>query len=164
MGLDYYYKNSEIETQKTVFAQQLLKAIELGKPMVIHTRDADDDCYEIMTKLVPPDWKIHVHCFTSSLPFAQKLLDFFPNLRFGFTGVVTFNNADDVRNVVKAVPLDRILLETDGPFLAPIPFRGKSATSAMIPWIAKAIAELKEVDIEEVFKVARKNTTFIYGF
>lgn len=163
MGLDYHYNNSPPDIQKEVFERQLKKAIELKKPLVIHTREAEDDTYSIMTRVVPEDWPIHIHCFTSSLEFSKKLLSHFSNVYFGFTGVITFKNAEDVREVVKHVPIERILLETDGPFLAPIPYRGKVATSGMIPKIAEKIAEVKGIPVEEVYKHARINTTSVYG-
>ena len=163
MGLDYHYNQSPPEVQREVFARQLRTAVSIGKPMIIHTREAEDDTFEIMTANVPQDWKIHIHCFTSSLAFAQKLMDHFPNLVIGFTGVVTFGNAQDVQNVVSNVPIERIILETDGPFLAPVPFRGMPATSGMIPKIAEKIAELKKVPVEDVYRHARENTSKIYS-
>lgn len=163
MGLDYHYTFSEPDVQKAVFERQIKNALQLKKPLVIHTREAEDDTYDIMTRVIPKDWPIHVHCFTSSLAFSQRLLAHFSNLYIGFTGVITFNNAADIREVVKSVPLERILLETDGPYLAPIPFRGKVATSGMIPKIAEKIAMIKEVDVEKVYEVARMNTKAVYG-
>jgi len=163
MGLDYHYNQSPPDIQRDVFARQLKMAVSLGKPMIIHTREAEEDTFAIMTANVPAEWKIHVHCFTSSLEFAKRLMQHFPNLVFGFTGVVTFGNAQDVQNVVANVPIERIVLETDGPFLAPVPFRGIPATSGMIPMIADKIAELKDVDVSEVYKHARANTERIYS-
>lgn len=163
MGLDYHYNQSPPEVQRTVFARQLQQAVSLGKPMIIHTREAENDTFEIMVANVPVDWKIHIHCFTSSLEFGQRLMAHFPNLVLGFTGVVTFGNAQDVQNVVANVPLERMVLETDGPFLAPAPFRGMPATSGMIPKIADKIAELKGVDVALVYRAARENTTKIYS-
>jgi len=163
MGLDYHYNQSPPDVQRAVFARQLQRAVSLGKPMIIHTREAEDDSFAIMSEHVPREWKIHVHCFTSSLQFAQRLMEHFPNLVFGFTGVVTFGNAQDVQSVVQSVPLERMVLETDGPFLAPVPFRGLPATSGMIPKIADKIAELKGVDVGEVYRAARANTERIYS-
>jgi TatD DNase family protein len=163
MGLDYHYNQSPPDIQRQVFARQLQRAVELGKPLIIHTREAEDDTFKILTENVPSDWKIHIHCFTSSLAFAQRLMEHFPNLVLGFTGVVTFGNAQDVQNVVANTPLERMVLETDGPFLAPTPFRGMPATSGMIPKIAEKIAALKSVDVAEVYRHARANTTKIYS-
>lgn len=163
MGLDYYYKYSQPEIQKAVFERQIKRALELKKPLMIHTREAEDDTFQILTSLVPSDYPIHIHCFTSSLEFAKKLMNHFSNLYFGFTGIVTFKTADNVKEVVRNVPLERILLETDGPFLAPVPYRGKVATSGMIPKIVAEIAKLKSVSEEEVYRQTRINTTNIYG-
>lgn len=163
MGLDYHYNQSPPDIQKQVFARQLQCAVELGKPLIIHTREAEDDTLRILTEHVPSDWNIHIHCFTSSLTFAQQLMQHFPNLVLGFTGVITFGNAKDVQNVVSNTPLERMVLETDGPFLAPTPFRGLPATSGMIPKIADKIAEIKSVDVAEVYRHARANTKRIYG-
>eukprot|EP01089_Gocevia_fonbrunei_P020449 TRINITY_DN7633_c0_g1_i2.p1 TRINITY_DN7633_c0_g1~~TRINITY_DN7633_c0_g1_i2.p1 ORF type:complete len:194 (+),score=29.73 TRINITY_DN7633_c0_g1_i2:41-583(+) len=163
IGLDYHYDLSDRETQKKVFSQQISKAIELKKPLVIHTREAEEDTYTIMKELVPKDWNIHIHCFTSSKPFAEKLLSEWDNLFIGFTGVITFGTAQNVRDVCKIVPLDRFLLETDGPYMAPTPFRGKTCHSGHIPYIAKKIAEVKEIPIEKVFEEALKNTKRMYG-
>jgi TatD DNase family protein len=87
-------------------------AVQLGKPLIVHTRDAEEDTYELMTKMLPKDHKIHVHCFTGTIPFAKKLMDHFDNLWFGFTGAITFKSAVKNRETVKFVPLERILLET----------------------------------------------------
>lgn len=163
MGLDYHYNQSPPDVQREVFARQLRTAVSIGKPMIIHTREAEDDTFAIMTANVPADWKIHIHCFTSSLEFAQKLMKHFPNLVIGFTGVITFGNAQDVQNVVANVPIERIILETDGPFLAPTPFRGMPATSGMISKIADKIATIKSVPVADVYRHARENTTKIYS-
>lgn len=163
MGLDYHYNQSPPDVQREVFARQLRTAVSIGKPMIIHTREAEDDTFAIMTANVPVDWKIHIHCFTSSLEFAQKLMKHFPNLVIGFTGVITFGNAQDVQNVVANVPIERIILETDGPFLAPTPFRGMPATSGMIPKIADKIAAIKSVPVADVYRHARENTNKIYS-
>lgn len=162
-GLDFHYNLSPPDTQREIFARQLKAAVSIGKPLIIHTREAEEDTYNILTSIVPSDWKIHVHCFTSSLGFAQKLMNHYSNLVFGFTGVVTFNNAKEVQQVVSFVPLERLVLETDGPYLAPAPFRGLTATSGMIPKIADKIAELKKCQVSEVYQHARQNTTKIYS-
>ncbi|MDB5103601.1 MAG: hydrolase, TatD family protein [Fibrobacteres bacterium] len=163
IGLDYHYNMSPPEVQREVFARQIRMGVEHGKPLIIHTREAEADTLEVMRREAPRDWKIHVHCFTSSPDMAGKLLEAFPNLCLGFTGIVTFKNAQELQEVAKATPLDRLLLETDGPYLAPIPFRGKPAHPGHIPFIARKIAELKETDVEAVFAAARENTRRIYG-
>lgn len=163
IGLDYHYNMSPPEIQRQVFARQIRLGVEHGKPLIIHTREAEADTLELMLREAPPDWKIHVHCFTSSPDMADKLLAAFPNLCLGLTGIVTFKNAQELQEVAKATPLERLLLETDGPYLAPIPYRGKPAHPGHIPYIAMKIAELKGVQVGVVYAAARENTRRIYG-
>ena len=157
------------EQQQFVFKEQILLAKELGLPLVVHARDAGDgeaesDCLDIMRKYCDAQQKIHVHCFTGTTSFARELLESFPNLKLGFTGVCTFKNGENVREVVKLTDMDRILLETDGPFMSPTPFRGKVAEPWMVPYIAKVIAEVKrDVTVEDVFEKCRENTRVLYG-
>jgi TatD DNase family protein len=163
IGLDYHYDFSPRGIQREVFARQIRKGVECGKPLIIHTREAEEDTLSIMTAEIPGDWKVHVHCFTSSPDMAEKLLARFPNLCLGFTGIVTFKNALELQSVAVATPLNRILLETDGPYLAPIPHRGKPAHPGHIPLIAQKIAELKGAGLEDVYAAARENTRRVYG-
>eukprot|EP00005_Dracoamoeba_jomungandri_P009612 CAMPEP_0174266930 /NCGR_PEP_ID=MMETSP0439-20130205/31913_1 /TAXON_ID=0 /ORGANISM="Stereomyxa ramosa, Strain Chinc5" /LENGTH=293 /DNA_ID=CAMNT_0015354185 /DNA_START=57 /DNA_END=935 /DNA_ORIENTATION=+ len=143
IGLDYFYNLSDQDTQKRVFKRQLEKAVECKKPIVIHTREAESDTLAFLREIVPKDWRIHIHCFTSSLSLAETLLAEWPNLCIGFTGVVTFKNSEAIREVVGAVPIERMLLETDGPFMAPMPFRGQTCHSGHIPYTAMTIASVK---------------------
>ena len=163
MGLDYFYSHSNREVQKEVFTRQMHRAIQYQKPMIIHTRDAEDDTFEMMTKHIPTNWKIHVHCFTSSNTLCQKLLNHFPNLYIGFTGIITFKNAHALQTTVKQVPLNRILLETDSPYLAPVPHRGKVCHCGYIPLIAEKIASIKEMELSHIFTTIRNNTQEMYG-
>lgn len=163
IGLDYHYTLSPIETQKESFAYQLGLGIQAGKPLVIHTREAEADTLEILRRHVPRDWPVHVHCFTSSLPFAQSLLTEFSRLYLGFTGIITFKNAVDLQEVALHTPLNRLLLETDGPYLAPVPHRGQVAHPGHIPLIAQKLAEIKKVNAAELFAAARQNTRDLYG-
>ena len=163
IGLDYHYDFSPRETQREVFARQIGQGTALGKPLIIHTREAESDTLEILEREAPRDWRIHVHCFTSSPAMAERLLSSFPNLCLGFTGIVTFKNAQELQAVAKATPLDRLLLETDGPYLAPIPHRGQPAHPGHIPLIAAKIAELKGIGTEAVYAAARENTKRVYG-
>jgi len=156
------------EHQQFVFKEQILLAKEMNLPLVVHARDAGDgdaesDCLDIMRKHCDAAQKIHVHCFTGTTSFAQELLQSFPNLKLGFTGVCTFKNGSNVREVVRMTDLNRILLETDGPFMAPVPFRGKVAEPSMVPHIAEIIAKVKKSTVEDVFEVCRENTREVYG-
>jgi len=167
IGLDYHIFEgvdyAQPIEQKKIFEQQMKHAIDVKKPIVIHTREAEEDTFNMMKQYIPKSWKIHVHCYTDSLDFAKKLLSEWDNLYIGFTGVITFKNSKDLQNVAKELPLDKLLLETDGPFMAPIPFRGKTCHPGHIPYIAQQIAELKKVPVEEVYIAARHNTKAMYG-
>jgi len=138
-------------------------AIRLKKPIIIHTREAEKDTFDLMKQFIPKDWKIHVHCFTDSLNFCHQLLQEWENLYIGFTGIITFKNTQNIQGVVKEVPLDKLLLETDGPFMAPEPERGKVCHSGHIPLIVKRIAELKHMPVSQVYESARSNTTKMFG-
>eukprot|EP00735_Rhodelphis_limneticus_P006146 TRINITY_DN18515_c0_g1::TRINITY_DN18515_c0_g1_i1::g.2833::m.2833 TRINITY_DN18515_c0_g1::TRINITY_DN18515_c0_g1_i1::g.2833 ORF type:complete len:293 (-),score=34.77,sp/Q93075/TATD2_HUMAN/40.22/2e-56,TatD_DNase/PF01026.16/6.3e-62 TRINITY_DN18515_c0_g1_i1:729-1607(-) len=163
-GLDFHYNHSPRQVQLDVFVRQMKKAVELRKPLVVHTREAEEDTLRLMKETLPVDHPIHVHCFTDSAQLAQSLLSSFSNLYIGFTGACTFKTATALRETIKtSVPLHRILLETDGPYMAPVPFRGDVANPGHIPYIAKVIAEVKEVPVEKVFEQARENTRCVYG-
>lgn len=170
-GLDFYDKETKGQLQdlgirslqRRVFARQMDLAVSLNKPLIVHTRDAEEDTLELMKNHLPRSHKIHVHCFTSSLTLALALLEHFPNLHLGFTGVITFKNARAQQDVVKAIPLERILLETDGPYMAPVPFRGRVSHPGYVTYVADKIAELKGVPRQEVLLRCRENTRFVYG-
>ena len=138
-------------------------ATELGLPLIVHTREAETDTVAMMKEHLPADARVHVHCFTSSVGMARELLRAFPNLCLGFTGVSTFKNGQDVRDTIKEVPLDRILLETDSPYMAPVPFRGQTCHPAMGERVAHAVAAVHDVAVEEVFARCRENTRRVYG-
>ncbi len=155
--------HSDKEVQKKVFTRQIQKAVALKKPLVVHSRDAEQDTIEIMTKNIPKAHPIHLHCFTGSPEMALALLEAFPNLCIGFTGCITFQSAEDLRAVVKQIPLDRILLETDSPYMAPLPFRGHVCHPGMIPLVGNQVATIKGVTLEEVLDQTRKNAKRVYG-
>ncbi|KAK7144973.1 hypothetical protein R3I94_011154 [Phoxinus phoxinus] len=167
IGLDYSHKNStDSRKQKEVFERQLQLAVTLKKPLVIHCRDADDDLLTIMKKCVPRDYKIHRHCFTNSYSVIEPFLSEFPNLCVGFTGLVTYQRAMEVRDAVKKIPLDRILLETDAPYFLPrqVP---KSVCRFAHPGMGihtlREISVLKGELLSTVLQTVRQNTRHIYG-
>lgn len=170
-GLDYHRLPEAGETeaeykaaQREAFVAQMALARELDLPLIVHTREAEEDTLELMKAHLPRDARVHVHCFTSSAALAKALLEAFPsNLCLGFTGVATFKNGADVREVIAQVPLEKILLETDAPYMAPTPFRGQTAHPAMVPRIATAIATVHGVDESVVFTTCRDNTRRVYG-
>jgi TatD DNase family protein len=156
IGLDYYYDNSPREVQRQAFRKQLQAARERRLPAVIHTRDAEADTLAILQE----EWQDSglpgiIHCFTGTRHFAEEAirLGFF----ISFSGVVTFKKAEDLRATAKALPIEKVLIETDAPFLAPIPYRGKRNEPAYVIETAKAIAELRSLAYEEVGRITSEN-------
>jgi TatD DNase family protein len=149
IGLDYHYNNSPPEAQRLAFEKQLQIACDSDLPVVIHTRDADEDTKAILknfsTKLKR---KGVVHSFTSTLELAEFVLN--EGFHIGFNGIITFKKAENVQEVVKITPADRILFETDSPFLTPVPHRGKENAPFYLPFVAAKIAELKGLNLEEL--------------
>ncbi|KAJ7843124.1 hypothetical protein B0H14DRAFT_3086592 [Mycena olivaceomarginata] len=186
MGLDYHYDNSPRPVQQEVFARQLRCAVRLNKPLTIHTREADADTERILKEIVPKDHKIHIHCFTDSPEFAQRLLDWFPNLYIGITGTRPPPCATCfLLHLLPPAPRLRIVLETDAPYMVPAPIytapgfaaadaKGKKLPlchSGMIPWTAEFVADLLPKggneeggwDAARVMSVARENARAVYG-
>eukprot|EP01134_Creolimax_fragrantissima_P001711 CFRG1711T1 len=151
------------ELQRSVFVDQIKRAVILRVPLVVHTRDAEDDTLTILNKYLPVSHPTHIHCFTSHLSLAQSLLETHTRMYFGFTGAITFKNAHTLRDTVRAIPLNKLLLETDGPYMAPAPFRGQVCLPSMIPYMAKCIADVKGVSINDVLIATRENTRVVYG-
>jgi TatD DNase family protein len=144
IGLDYYYENSSHEDQKFAFREQMKMAAEFGLPVEIHTRDADNDTIEIL-KEFKGSVKGIIHCFTGTQKLADHALDCGYNI--SFSGIVTFKNAGDLREICTNTPLDRMHVETDAPFLAPMPMRGQKNQPDFMLWTADFVAQLKSVDI-----------------
>ncbi|HXH76115.1 MAG TPA: TatD family hydrolase [Bacteriovoracaceae bacterium] len=156
IGLDYHYNNSPPEVQRAAFEMQLQIAVETDLPVVIHTRDADADTMAILKNFSTSlKRKGVVHSFTSSKELAEWVLG--EGFCLGFNGIITFKKAENVQDVVKITPIDRILLETDAPFLTPVPHRGKENAPHYLPFIAAKVAELKGISVEEVMTQAYSN-------
>mmetsp|Transcript_46481 Transcript_46481/g.74499 ORF Transcript_46481/g.74499 Transcript_46481/m.74499 type:complete len:458 (+) Transcript_46481:31-1404(+) len=163
-GLDFHYNKSPQDVQKKVFVEQIEIAKQLDMPLVVHSRKAENDTIEIMKKYCPANKPIHLHCFTDSLEYGKIILTEFPNLCVGFTGSITFRNADKNRNTVKNIPLNRILLETDGPYMSPTPYYKKVSHPGYIPLIAEQVASLHGIrDVNKVLKQCRLNAKSVYG-
>lgn len=154
-GLDYHYSAELAEQQRASFAGHLKLGSELGLPVIVHTRDAREDTLAIMREHADPHTGGVLHCFTESLEMAQAALEL--NFYISFSGIITFKNAEELRDVVRAVPLEKMLIETDSPYLAPVPYRGKQNEPAYVPEVARCIADLKGVRIEEVAEITRDN-------
>lgn len=156
IGLDYYYDNSPREAQRAAFRRQLQAASERRLPAVIHTRDAEDDTLAILAD----EWKDSglpgiIHCFTGTRRLAEEAIKL--GFYISFSGVVTFKKAEGLRDTAKALPIEKVLIETDAPFLAPIPYRGKRNEPAYVVETAKAIAELRGLACEEVGRITAGN-------
>lgn len=158
IGLDYHWDTPDRESQRTLFEAQLQLAQQVNLPVIIHSRDACADTMELLHKYNP---RGVVHCFSGSAETAKEVVNM--GMYVGFTGVVTFPNARKTLEAVRAVPMERLLLETDCPYMAPVPFRGKRTTSDMIQYTAQAIAEQKGLSAQEVIDIARENTCRLFG-
>ena len=146
-GLDYFYKRSEKNDQIFSFEKHIEFSIAENVPVIIHTRDADDDTISIIKKYYKKT-NFLIHCFTGTLDFAKKLLDL--NCIISFSGIITFKKSNNLRDVVKYVPLEKMLIETDSPYLSPDPFRGKSNEPANVKIVAETIASIKQISFGEV--------------
>lgn len=157
IGLDYHYNNSPQDIQKSVFEKQLQIACDQDLPVVIHTRDADEDTKAILKNFSSKlKRKGVVHSFTSSLELAEFVLA--EGFYIGFNGIITFKKAENVQEVVKITPAEKILFETDSPFLTPVPHRGKENAPYYLPFVAAKIAELKNLDLEMLKKQVLENS------
>ena len=158
IGLDYHYDDTDRARQHWFFDRQLTLAEEAGLPVVIHDREAHGDMMDILRKYKP---KGVVHCFSGSAELAQETVKL--GMYIGLGGVVTFKNARHSVEVAKAIPLDRLLTETDAPYMAPVPFRGKRCDSSMIPYDAAKIAEVRGITAQEVLETACENACRLFG-
>jgi TatD DNase family protein len=152
-GLDYYYNNSPRLEQIESFKTHIKASIELGLPLIIHTRDADEDTLPCLREF--PKAKGVFHCFSGGMELAKTALDL--GFYISFSGIITFKKADELREVAKFAPMDRVLVETDSPFLAPIPHRGERNEPAYTRITAMKLAEIKEISLEEVSKLTTRN-------
>ena len=156
IGLDYYYNFSKPITQQRIFKEQLEMALDIKIPVVIHSRESDDDIYNSIIET--NNYNGVIHCFSSDLDFANKIIDH--GFHLSFTGMVTFMDA--LEEVIKKIDLNKIMLETDSPYLAPKPYRGKQNQPAYLYEIAEKIAQIKNIDIEEVAQITTKNALSLF--
>jgi TatD DNase family protein len=160
-GLDYHYDYAPRDLAAAVFRAQIAMARELELPLVIHARDADDDVAAILREeMAAGSFRAVLHCFTSSRALAETGLEL--GLYVSFSGVLTFKNSAELREIARAVPLDRVLVETDAPFLAPVPHRGRRNEPAFVVETARALAEAKGVDGSTVAAATRANTLRLF--
>ncbi len=159
IGLDYYYNHSSRDEQISAFKKQMNLAKKYNLPIIIHTRDAEGDTFDIINdfKKNNKEIKILLHCFSGTMELAKKMLKI-ENVFFSFSGIITFKNANEVREVAEIIPLEKIMVETDSPYLAPVPFRGKSNHPAYVRYVAEKLAEIKNKPYSYIEEITRKNT------
>ena len=160
-GLDYYYGKDSRDIQLARFKNHLLASNQSKKPVIIHTRDAKQDTLSYIKEYSDPDVAGVLHCFTEDLDMAQQAIE--SNFYISFSGIVTFKNAKELQEVAKALPLERMLIETDSPYLAPVPFRGKSNEPKYVPEVAKFIATLKNISVEQVAEQTTQNFKTLFN-
>ena len=161
-GLDYYYNNSDKLTQKKIFIEHIKAASRLDIPVIVHTRNAEQDTYEILKKeKQDSNLKILIHCFTGTKSFAKKLIDL--GCYISISGIVTFKNVNELTDAISYIPLESLLVETDSPFLAPVPYRGKPNEPANIIYTIKKLSEIKNVSTQDIIKNTTQNFKKIFA-
>lgn len=161
-GLDYYYDKSDRAVQQALFRMHIGVARETGLPVIIHTRDADDDTAAILAdEMGQGAFPALIHCFTASAGFARKVLDL--GLSISISGIVTFKNAAELQEIAKELPADRLLVETDSPFLAPVPHRGKPCEPAFVRNTAQFLADLRGEPFEQLAETTTNNFHRLFG-
>ncbi len=159
-GMDYHYTKENAEIQKIIFRAQIELSIEMNLPLIIHMRDATKDTYDILNEY-KGKLKGVMHCYSGSLEMAYEFIKLGFHISLG--GPVTFKNAKEPKEVAKSIPLDKLLVETDCPFLAPTPFRGKRNESSYVKLVAEEIAKLREISYEELEEATEKNTKELFN-
>jgi TatD DNase family protein len=154
-GLDFFYNNSDKDKQIDSFKIHIDAAIKTNVPLIIHSREAEEETFDILNDYKDQNLKILMHCFTGSKKFAKKLLDF--NTFFSASGIITFKNAKELQDTFKFLPSDKILIETDSPFLAPVSNRGKKNEPSFINFTAAKLAEIRNIDKSELIKLTTHN-------
>jgi len=160
-GLDYYWDKKFIAEQKTVFVKQIEIAKALNKTLVVHDREAHQDTFDLLAENINGEINVVMHCFSGSLEFAQQCVK--KGYYLGIGGVVTFKNAKKLHEIAKNIPLEHILLETDAPYLTPVPFRGKRNEPAYVRYVAEEIAQIREIPLKQVFEATTTSARKVFG-
>ena len=159
-GLDYYYNHSPRDMQRRVFSQFIRIARQTGLPIVVHERDATKDAAELLRSEGAGELRGVIHCFTGNYEAACAYLDL--GLYLSFTGIITFKNAESLRDVVRKVPLEHMLIETDSPFLTPVPHRGKRNEPAYVRFVAETVAIVRGISLEQVARITSANAQNLF--
>ena len=154
-GLDFYYNNSDKVSQINSFEEHILASIELNKPIIIHSRNAEDETFELLKKYKNQNMKILMHCYTGSLELAKKMLNL--DSYFSASGIITFKKSADLNNTFNFIPSDKILIETDSPFLAPVPKRGKTNEPSYLKYTLEHMAKIKNISPQEMELITSQN-------
>ena len=154
-GLDFYYNNSDKEAQIKSFHEHIEASIDLNMPLIIHSRNAENETFDILNEYTNRDIKILMHCFTGSLNFAKKLMKL--NAYFSASGIITFNNSLDLQKTFEQIPTDKLLVETDSPFLAPVPMRGKKNEPSYVKYTLEKLSNIKSINSQELDKITTNN-------
>ncbi len=161
IGLDYYWDKTFKAEQQDALKAQIKWAKELGLPIILHCRDSFDDIYEIVAELNDDNLSGIFHCFSGNLEEAQKVIDL-GNFYVGIGGVITFKKSQDLRNVVKEIPLEHIVIETDSPYLTPAPYRGKRNESSYVLHVAETIASVKQIGLDKTSDITTRNAKKVF--
>ena len=160
-GLDFFYNHSDKDNQISSFKAHIEASIELKKPIIIHSRDAEKETFEILNSYKNDNLKILMHCFTGSLEFSKNLLTL--DAFFSASGIITFKNSTELQNTFKSIPLEKLLIETDSPFLAPIPMRGKKNEPSFIKYTLEKLSSLKETSVEKMSETTTDNFNKLFN-
>ena len=160
-GLDFHYNNSEKSEQIDSFNKHIQASLQLDIPLIVHSRNAEKETFEILKNYENDKLKILMHCFTGSKEFAKKLLDL--NAYFSASGIITFKNSTNLQDTFESIPLDRLLIETDSPFLSPVPKRGKKNEPSFIKFTAEKLAQIKKIPSKELIDLTTKNFNKLFN-
>ena len=160
-GLDFFYNYSDQNRQINSFKEHIEASIELNKPIIIHSRNAENETFEILNSYKNKNLKILMHCFTGTLEFSKKLLTL--DAFFSASGIITFKNSIDLQNTFKNIPLEKLLIETDSPFLAPIPMRGKKNEPSYIKYTLDQLSLLKKTTVKDMSKITTDNFNKLFS-
>jgi TatD DNase family protein len=160
-GLDFFYKHSDKNKQIQSFKEHIEASILLNKPIIVHSRNAEDETFNILNSYKSENLRILMHCFTGSYEFSKKLLSL--NAFFSASGIITFKNSTDLQNTFETIPLEKLLIETDSPFLAPIPMRGKKNEPSFIKYTAEKLSLIKNEPLEQIIKITTENFNKLFS-